>query len=71
MNSIVGNQAWNGGGLYAVAGNYYFDITDVLFDTNTALADGGAMLVITDHIALNIHQCSFIANEAESGKLTF
>jgi hypothetical protein len=65
--SIIDNTAWNGGGIYAVAGNNYFDLTSVLFEGNVAFTDGGGMLVITDHDAVFIHLCSFRYNEALSG----
>lgn len=57
----------NGGALYLVAGNYYFEITSVIFEGNEASADGGGILVITDHFSFLVHLCTFINNEAVTG----
>lgn len=63
------NTGMSGAGVYAVAGNYNFDMTDVLVEGNVAQTDGGGLLVITDHESFSISRCTFQYNEALSGTI--
>ena len=67
--SVLDNTGMSGAGIYAVAGNYDFSMTDVIVEGNVAEAEGGGMLIITDHESFSITRCNFQYNEALTGTI--